>query len=172
MIESVDFAPRQLSPVDQGRFILRRLYPRARDPVRYAVVRSLLGVGYFGIVGAFLAVIGATPLHPALMTVIGMGVALIPPLQQWRTVRASLRTVGEWEVWAVDLDAIGVTVRTADRTALVLWRAAKGVLVTPREVVIQFRIRDVVSVPTPVFRDTSHRDRFIAFARAQIPAQT
>ncbi len=167
MTESVEFAPRQLSPRDQWRFVLRRLYRRSRDPIRSAVVRSLLLIAYFGLVGVFLTMIGATTWPPAAMAVIG----LILPLQIWRRVRATIRTVGEWEVWAIDLDETGVTVRTADRTALVLWRAVTGVLVTPREVVIQFRIPDVVSIPSPVFRDPAHRDRFIAFARAQIPAQ-
>ena len=170
MTESVEFAPRQLPRLDRWRFVLRRLYPRAGDPVRYAAVHSLLGVAYFGFVGVFLAVIGATTWHPAWMAVVGVVAGLILPLQIWRRVRATLRTVGEREVWAVDLDATGITVRTPDRTALVLWRAAKGVLVTPREVVIQFRIPDVVSVPSLVFRDPSHRDRFVALARERIAA--
>ena len=167
---AVSFAPRQLRPADRWRFVLRRIDPRSRDPIRAAVWRCLLLTADLAGSGALASILseGRVPLLP--MVALGVAASVVQPYRLWRIERLLLgRFVGP-EAYAVTLGPAGATVATETRVLLLRWAGATGVLATAAEVVLQFRAGDVATAPASAFDDEAHLARFVAVARSHVAA--
>ena len=165
---AVSFVPHRLRAADQWRFVLRRVYPRAVDPLRSALVRWAFMTGYLALVGAFVGFVLSPALPPALMAGCGAVGAQVLPWRIRRIKRLLLRGMGPAEVYTVTVGPAGATVENATRVLLLRWVGATGVLVTAHEVVIRYRTLDVVSVPARTFDDDAHLGRFVTLARSRI----
>ena len=167
---SVAVALLRLSAVEQWRYVLRRVYPRSRDPIRTGVVRTLLLTGYLAFVGAFVALLGQMIPAPWTLAVAGAVCSLLWPRRLWSVKRASIALWRRSDTFEVDLGPAGIAIRSAFQVLTVRWGGIDDLISTPREVVIRLRSGAVLSIPARAFRDDAHLGRFVTTVRSRMTA--
>ena len=163
---SVAFIPRQLRGSDQWRFVLRRINPGARAPLRFAVSGPRFLTPYLGFVGEFLALMHWVNAPASVLVVSFMAVGLLVPLRLWRTKRALMATMGPSATYEVGVGPTGATVQTSVRSLRVRWTVGTTLIVTLHEVTIRFPTLDVINVPVRAFRDDVHLGQFVTVVRS------